>query len=152
MYHPETGYPGYLESIIYPAGLINTAILYSKKDPKSGLFKMTNGQFKNIRFEMLVELHRKKDPVCFRIIEDALTNISAGIINGTIFLNPEFVVIGGDVSDIFKKDEQYINKIEEKIKDHVPYVPEIRWSVLGSDAGIMGGISYYLKNLYEILV
>ena len=68
------------------------------------------------------------------------------------FLNPEFVVIGGDASDIFKRDGYYLDKIKEKIKNHVPFIPEIKWSVLGADAGIMGGISYYLENLYEILV
>ncbi len=36
---PETGYPGYLESIIYPTSLINTAIIYSKKIQKVGFLK-----------------------------------------------------------------------------------------------------------------
>ncbi len=149
---PKTGYPGYLESILSTTCIIDRAVTYSKKNPKSGLVKMTNGKFKNVRFEMIAELYRKNDPVCFQIIEDAFDTIAAGIINGIIFLNPEFVVIGGDASDIFKNDEYYLKKLRKKIENHVPFMPEIRWSTLGADAGVMGGISYYLENLYGILV
>ena len=149
---PKTGYPGYLESILSTTRIIDRAINHSKKNPESGLFKISDGKFKDVSFEMIVELYRINDPVCSQIIEDAFDTIAAGIINGIIFLNPEYVVIGGDASDIFKKDKYYLNKIKEKIENHVPFMPEIRWSNLGADAGIMGGISYYLENLYEILV
>lgn len=93
----------------------------------------------------------KGDPLSRGIIERVTRFLSIGIMNLIIILNPEIIVLGGEIINLPNFKELFLNPIKKNIENILPFdLPEITISSLGEDAGTMGAsfmaIEILLRN------
>ncbi|MDB5056170.1 MAG: hypothetical protein JWM44_4220, partial [Bacilli bacterium] len=71
-------------------------------------------------------------------------HLSINIANVVNLLNPEFVLIGGGVSELMG---DVIEKIQESVDRLTPIKTKIGLAALGGDAGGLGAIAYAFKEI-----
>ena len=88
-------------------------------------------------------------PRQYAIIKDMTNATAMGIINLILILNPEIIVIGGDICNISHKEELFLRPIIDKISKAIPIeIPKIIFSTLGEDAGIIGAAHMAVESLF----
>jgi len=81
----------------------------------------------------------KGDELANNIITEMVNFLSVGIINLILILNPQIIVLGGDICNLPEVNKLFMKPIIERIKDPIPFkTPQIKLSSLGEDAGIIG--------------
>lgn len=93
----------------------------------------------------LLEKNQKLD----NLINQVNENIVILLINIISILSPQILVIGGQYSAILS---HYIDQIKERIKNNVPFAPEILISKLGEKVYYLGAIANSLQNIEEELI
>ena len=93
------------------------------------------------------------EPWAKPIINQLIDSIAVIIINGSSLIDPEVVILYGQVVDAFNQDNFLITAIEKKIKGLPPFNPKIKASLLGKNAVIMGTITdvLYLTNNFFVV-
>ncbi|GAX90729.1 ROK family transcriptional regulator [Effusibacillus lacus] len=81
-------------------------------------------------------------PELREILEDAYTHWAYGIANVVCVLNPEVVILGGDIFHIGEAGLQRIREIVEQI---VPVMPRLKFAELGERAGVIGAVFHVLE-------
>jgi predicted NBD/HSP70 family sugar kinase len=90
----------------------------------------------------------KGDPLSREIIERVTRFLSIGIMNLIIILNPEIIVLGGEIINLPNFKELFLNPIKKNIENILPFdLPEITISSLGEDSGTMGASSMAIEIL-----
>lgn len=78
------------------------------------------------------------------IIENFILQLSINIANAVNLLNPEFVLIGGGVSESM---DIVIEKLQESVNRLTPIKTKIGLATLGGDAGGLGAIAFAFKEI-----
>ena len=66
----------------------------------------------------------------------------------TVIINPEAIIIGGDVCSMPGAEELLVVPIRERLKTSLPFTsPEISMSSLGSESGILGAATMAIDSL-----
>ncbi len=97
------------------------------------------------------------DPICRKVIDDAVELLFSVTANLILAVNPEIVVIGGDIYDMPGADELFLTPMKKKMERILPFkAPIIEFSILGSKACIKGaalfGVESILSGLYPFTV
>lgn len=107
-----------------------------------------NLQDKNLDFsanesviKKLVDLS-ETNPIVKEILEEACTHWAYGIANVACLLNPELVVLGGDIAQIGDWGLAYIHQVLERT---VPVMPNVKFAELGDRAGVIGAVFNVLE-------
>lgn len=87
------------------------------------------------------------DVVCLQVMDEMIDYLSLGMANIISILNPEALIIGGDIS-IAK--EWTVNQIKEKVHLLTPVKCAMNLSDLGKRAGIIGCAASVLMNTYGV--
>jgi glucokinase len=95
--------------------------------------------------EELFKLYSGKSEVV-PIIKDFVLDLSVVIANVVSLLNPEFVIIGGGVSDSMGV---VINEIQELVSELTPTQTQVRLATLGGQAGALGAIAYTFERVEQ---
>lgn len=92
---------------------------------------------KNISTKDVFEQADLGDEICQDVVNNWVTNISKGIANIIVTVDPEVIVLGGSV---ILNNSKYINKIIDTVKEFVfkEVNIDIRLAELGDDAGLIG--------------
>lgn len=87
------------------------------------------------------------------IMSQLIDSLAVIIVNCTSLIDPEVVILYGQVVDAFNQDNFLITAIEKKIKGLPPFNPKIEASLLGKNAVIMGTITdvLYLTNNFFVV-
>jgi glucokinase len=88
------------------------------------------------------------DPDCLQVVKLASQYYAQAIINLVSVLNPELLVIGGDVCPA---GDLVLGVIREKVEAFFPYPPQIRLSSLGSQAALHGALLVALRAAHARL-
>ncbi len=104
-------------------------------------------------FEMINTAFVAGEPWAKSIINQLIDSIAVTIVNGISLIDPEVVILYGQVVDAFNQDDFLITAIEKKIKGLPPFNPKIKASSLGKNAVIMGTITdvLYLTNNFFVV-
>ncbi|MBX6396256.1 MAG: ROK family protein, partial [Alicyclobacillaceae bacterium] len=78
-----------------------------------------------------------------RLFEDICLHWAYGIANLVCVLNPELVILGGDLVHI---GDHGLSYIRDRLARLVPIVPDVRLAQLGSRAGVVGAFFYVLES------
>lgn len=78
-----------------------------------------------------------------KLINNFITQISINIVNAVNLVNPEYVVIGGGVSESM---DIVLEKIQDSVNELTPVKTTIVLSSLKGDAGALGAIAYVLER------
>ena len=110
-----------------------------KKGKKTIITDMIKNNIERITPSLICKAAVKGDKLANDIIITIAELLSIGIINLILIVDPQLVVLGGDISSLSEVNKLFIKPITEKIKSSVPFViPEIKVSQLGEDTCIRG--------------
>jgi predicted NBD/HSP70 family sugar kinase len=88
------------------------------------------------------------DTAAVAIIEEVSRNLSVGIVNLVIVVNPQVIVLGGAISDLPGVERLFVDRIRRYLANAVPFrLPEIRISSLGEDVVLIGAAEFAIKRL-----
>jgi glucokinase len=100
----------------------------------------------NFSPEELFELYSKGSKDAVSIVKDFVFELSVVIANVVSLLNPEFVIIGGGVSESM---DVVITEIQEMVDKLTPIKTQVRLATLGGKAGALGAIAYTFEQVEQ---
>jgi glucokinase len=96
--------------------------------------------------EQLFIEHAKGNPQVMGVIENFILQLSVNIANGVNLLNPEFVLIGGGVSESMGG---LLQRVQDEVDRLTPIKTKVGLAVLGGDAGGLGAIAHAFKEIKD---
>jgi glucokinase len=87
------------------------------------------------------------------IVNQLVDSIAVIIVNASSLIDPEIVILYGQVVDAFNQNNYLVTELEKKIKGLPPFNPKITVSLLGKKAVIMGTITdvlYLTNNFFTV--
>lgn len=90
----------------------------------------------------LVEM-AAQSPKARMLMQDMYLHWAYGLANMICILNPEMIILGGDMA---LSDEWGMNEIRSNLRRLVPFMPEIKIAQLGEDAGVIGAVFHVLET------
>lgn len=127
---------GYFESKASLLGLV------------SSLKNLSNGKFNTM--EDFINGYLAKDEICIRAFNEFIENLSMGFANIISILNPELIVIAGDVINLGINIVENLKRLIDKM---VPFDVKIIYTKLNEDAAAIGASAdVLLKTNYLILI
>ena len=88
------------------------------------------------------------DELCLMAISAMARQISTALHNMTVIINPEAIIIGGDVCSMPGAEELLVASIRERLRTSLPFPPpEISMSSLGSESGILGAATMAIDSI-----
>ena len=139
---------GFLEKFASVESIKKKAIREIKEGGKTIITDMVENDIEKIEPSLVCEAAIKGDELANNIIEEMVNYLSVGIMNLIIILNPQIIVLGGDVCSLPEVRRLFIEPIVKKIKSSLPFeIPEIKLSLLNEDAGIIGASFLAVESL-----
>lgn len=127
---------GYFESKASLLGLV------------SSLKNLSNGKFNTM--EDFINGYLEKDEICIRAFNEFIENLSMGFTNIISILNPELIVIAGDVINLGINIVENLKRLIDKM---IPFDVKIIYTKLNEDAAAIGATAdVLLKTNYLILI
>ncbi len=118
-----------------------------KKEKSAVLERLTEGRKKSIELDTILEASKNGCSICKNALDGLIENIAYVIANIVSVLNPDIIVIGGDITAIKDMEEEWVKKIGSLLKkSHALNIPLIKAAVLGKDAGIIGCSHYAVAS------
>ena len=140
---------GFLEEFASVQSIKQKAIKEIENGRKSIITEIVKNDIKKIEPYTIFEAAVKGDKLANSIINGMVSFLSVGIINLILILNPQIIILGGDICGLPDVDKLFLEPIKEKIKSSIPFkIPEIELSSLGEDAGILGASFYAIDSLF----
>jgi len=126
-----------LEEIFSGSGL--QAALAKKAEIESGavLKGLLMGNGHKLDTKLLFEAAKKGEKASRLILDGALKYFYIAVVNLSIILNPEMIVLGGGVSRGYDYFSAGLNRA---LNEFVPYPPRVELSEFGTDIGLYGAI------------
>lgn len=100
---------------------------------------------------VLAAYAERQDWACL-IIEDAADYLALALAAVSALLDPEVIVLGGDISENGGRANLLIEQIQKRIAGVIPSVPRIVASDLGARAAVMGVITSTLHQILDYYV
>jgi predicted NBD/HSP70 family sugar kinase len=139
---------GFLEKNASMAGISQKAVKYVERGEKTLIFELAEMDINKITAFTVCTAAYQKDPVAIQILEEAVDYLSHAIINLILILDPEILVLGGDICKLPYLDELILQPIMNRAERIVPFpIPQIVKSSLGEDAGILGASYLAIESL-----
>ncbi len=111
----------------------------------------TDMTLENLSLEAFISAALEGDPLCKKLLDEMIFNVSRGIISSVNLLNPSLVILGGLIcppNDVVSK--KLIEAIKEcSIEGHRQDFKVVA-SNLGASAGVVGAATLVLKSLFEL--
>ncbi len=112
------------------------------------LLELCGGKPEQLTPFMVCEAALRRDDIAHRIVAETVESLSVGIINLILILNPQVVVLGGDLCRLPGLEEMFVAPLRENVLRSVPFsAPPIAVSALGEDAGILGASLLAIDSL-----
>ncbi len=139
---------GYLEENASPDTLIERVKSALYKGEKSLILDLAKGNADTITPEIVLNAYKMGDGLAQRCIDKMVKLLSIAIINLILILNPEIVVIGGEICNLGEAKDILIKQTVEKAKNIIPFkLPEIEISKLGENAGVAGALFLAIESI-----
>jgi len=139
---------GYLELNAAIDTICKKAIDAIIRGKKTNLMNYVDNNLHNLNSRIVCEAYFDGDPVAVKIIREMVELLAIATINLVLTLNPQIVIIGGDVCRLPQAEEIIVKPLREYVSAIVPFpVPEVAISRLGEDAGIIGACYLATESL-----
>ena len=139
---------GFLESKASTEAIIEQVRTAINKGVHTNIVSYCNRQIENINLNIIYKAYLEGDTLATNVFSYAIDLISISTINLILILNPEIIIIGGDICNIDNANEIVINEITKRVEKIVPFkLPEIKLSKLGENAGVIGASSLAIESL-----
>lgn len=146
----DSKYKGFLEKNASIES-IKTSILSSINLENTAIFKKAINNAENITPHIICNAAKEGIPVARRVIKNMVDLISISIINLILIVNPQIVILGGQISVLPYSKELFLNPIIENVEKTLPFKrPEIKFSILQENACILG--ASYFGNMKALMM
>lgn len=150
--HMNFGEKGCLESLCSTSAMASKAKEAVKRGESPLLKQLCNDDIDALTPEIVCQAAIQNDPVASAIVEESREYLAVAIANAVSIVNPEMIVLGGDLAGLPDVEELFVEPIRALIKSHVPHFPTITLSSLTTNAVIYGAIVFALDLIQERLV
>ncbi|MET3727009.1 glucokinase [Fictibacillus halophilus] len=99
---------------------------------------------KRVSAQELFSLVKKGDDVAKKVVDEAIDHLTSALINMTVILNPEVILLGGGVG---RELCPYDLKMDENLEKYVPHKPELRISSRQNRSVLYGAFSLCRKQV-----
>ncbi|NPV53379.1 MAG: ROK family transcriptional regulator [Firmicutes bacterium] len=99
--------------------------------------------------EEVFELARAGDEIARGLVEEVADHLAAGIINISVVLSPQAVVIGGGIANA---GDVLLQPVKERLQRISPIRPQILLSKMGADTGLIGAASIACRTAKQGLL
>ena len=146
-YKPERN-KGFLEHEASVESLVQKAVAAVQAKKSTCIVDLAGNRIDRITPELVCEAALEGDRLAKQIIREIVELLALGVVNLVLILNPEVVIIGGDICRLPGLKELFIQPLSDLVSLSVPvHVPDIMVSSLGKDAGIIGASSRAIESL-----
>ncbi len=97
-------------------------------------------------FSEAIEGFSRGDPACCEVMEDFINTLSLVIANAISLLNPDKIIIGGEMSEHM---DPLLDAIRETVARVTPIRVEISLAKLRADSCMMGAVAYALEQINQ---
>ncbi len=148
---------GFMEKVASPNVLKKEMIKAIESGAKTRVMEMADHDLSKITPSMVCDAYLLGDKPSMKIIKNAVENLALIVINIALLINPEIIVIGGDIVEIAEVEKIFIEPIQKLIRNVIPFrLPIIETASLGVDAGVSGcsifAINHILNDLYPYVI
>ncbi len=139
---------GYLESIASVESITQKVVAELSNGKKSIIKDMVDGNLKKVSASIVCEAALQKDLLAEEVLSGIIQVLAIGVINLVLIVNPQIVVLGGNICNLPGVNTLFVEPIAHLVKSSIPYyTPEITLSKLGEDAGIIGASNMAIESL-----
>lgn len=131
---------GYLEKLISNGGVSN---MYRELSLSNDVNVTEN---RELSIKQIVNLANKKDFIAIKVLDNLTKCLAMVIINIVSVVNPEIVILGGDLTNV---SDAFMDNIHEILNNNFPYKTNVVRGSLGDNSEIVGCISVALKEANE---
>lgn len=135
------GNVGCLETFTSIPAIIQSARKSIAEGVSSAIKEIAGGDLDSITFSTLVEAAKREDKLAYKLFTDVGRYLGEGIVSLVNLLNPEMIVIGGD---IVQAGDLILDPVNDVLKRQALEVPrksvEIVFSGLGKGASALGSV------------
>ncbi|MCB0283640.1 MAG: ROK family protein [Calditrichae bacterium] len=146
------GNVGCLETMASTTSVVNRAKSMLDKQVVSSLLTMSDNDIDRIDFKMICESALQGDKLSFNLLDEMGRNLGEGIVTLINLLNPQMIIIGGE---IFCAKDILLQPILTVVQKRALEIPrkkaEVMFSALGSNAGLMGAVIPVMEHFYSAL-
>ncbi|MBC8386472.1 MAG: ROK family protein [Actinobacteria bacterium] len=137
-----------MEKSASPNILKRNIIKIIESGKKTLVSEIVGGDLNKISPSVVCEAAVLGDKASIKIVKKIVENLAIIVLNLVLILNPEIIVIGGDIIDLPEVEKLFINPIKEFNKNIVPFkLPVIKTASLGVDAGLLGCSIFAINNI-----
>ena len=134
---------GCLEGLAGSTGIVRRALARLENGQVSS-FLMANGEVPDhLSADAVLSAARSGDPLAMTVVDETVDYLAITVANLICTLDPEMVVISGDLAEY---GDLFIDPIKERMRGIPPRVPDIVISELRMDATVLGALA---MALYE---
>lgn len=123
------------------------ALNFLHKGRGEEIFKAANYAYKNITHQLVGNMAAEGSREARNILSQYAQMLAAGISNVLVTVNPETIILGGQLVEIRECQEHIIEPLRHRLMELVPFpVPGIRLTRLGKEASVFGACQMGLEN------
>jgi predicted NBD/HSP70 family sugar kinase len=139
---------GFLERIASVEGMREAALEALHEGQKSVIRDMAEGNLEEISSSTVCAAAEQGDELAKRIVRSVVDHLGVVFANMILILNPELLVVGGEISTLPQVRSLIIDPINLTMQKVIPFkAPPIRLSSLGDDAGVIGASHLAIESL-----
>jgi len=102
----------------------------------------------DINIVQILKMWDEGENIAQIVMKEMQLYIAMVLINIIALLNPEAIILGGQLS---KASDKFIESINDILSRNVPFVPDVLLAQLGEKAGIIGAVAVALEESDKIL-
>jgi predicted NBD/HSP70 family sugar kinase len=130
---------GKLEKEISIENIEKNVVKLINKGKKTMIIDLVNKDLSEIDINIIFEAASEGDLFANEIINEVIGKIAIVVINTILILNPQLIIIGGQISSTPSINELVIKPLKKIVKNILPFnAPKIKIALLGENAGILG--------------
>lgn len=137
-----------LENIASLEGIKSTVLKKISNNAKTSILDIVNNDLNKIDSSTIFKAAVSGDVLANDIIKNMINFLTISLINLILILNPQLLIIGGDIVSLPEVNKLLIEPLKEKIKKSLVLdIPEIDISSLGQNAGVIGASFHAIESL-----
>lgn len=139
---PSAGTGGHFEQLAGWQALIDRAKDALRKGHDSLIASLAAGNMDALTVDAIFQAARQGDALGVSLVQDEAWYLGICIANLVSVLDPEVVILGGDIVDY---KDLFLDRIRLIISELIPVMPRLTMSRLGRDAELLGSIKMALE-------
>jgi glucokinase-like ROK family protein len=132
---------GCLESLAGSTGIVQRALTRLANGEASVLGGRERIEAADLSVETVLSAAREGDPLAKSVLSETLDYLSIAVANLICILDPDCIVISGDLAEF---GDLFIEPIRSRLEGALPHMPDIVLSELRTDAAVLGALAIAL--------